>query len=110
MARAIPPPQPLSPLRPCIEAVRGNRSCRSLFQGQPGHRALSRTSTNRPRPEARKRVEDSLKLQYYFDGIDIAYRRIPQSLKVVAVGFVKVGELIRTTPQEQQEGVVFGQG
>jgi hypothetical protein len=29
---------------------------------------------------------------------------------VVAIGLEEVGELIRTTPQEQREGVVFGQG
>ncbi len=49
-------------------------------------------------------------LQYDFDGIDIAYRRTSQGVEVVAVGFEEVGELIRTTPQEQREGVVFGQG
>ena len=53
---------------------------------------------------------DSLTLQYYFDGIDIAYRRTSQGVEVVAVGLQEVGELMRTTPQEQREGVVFGQG
>ena len=63
-----------------------------------------------PTPEAIQRMIDSLTLQYYFDGIDIAYRRTPQGVEVVAVGLEEVGELIRTTPQEQREGVVFGQG
>ena len=53
---------------------------------------------------------DSLALQYYFDGTDIAYRRTSVGVEVVAVGLEEVGELIRTTPQEQREGVVFGQG
>ena len=63
-----------------------------------------------PTPEARQRMVDSLTLQYYFDGIDIAYRRTSQGVEVIAVGLEEVGELIRTTPQEQREGVVFGQG
>jgi hypothetical protein len=63
-----------------------------------------------PTAEARQRMVDSLTLQYYFDGIDIANRRTSQGVGVVAVGLDEVGELIRTTPQEQREGVVFGQG
>jgi hypothetical protein len=63
-----------------------------------------------PTPEARQRMVDSLTLQYYFDGIDIAYRRTTQGVEVVAVGLDEVGELIRTTPQEQRADLVFGQG
>jgi hypothetical protein len=63
-----------------------------------------------PTAEARQRMVDSLTLQCYFDGIDIAYRRTPQGVEVVAVGLEEVGELIRTTPREQREGIVFGQG
>jgi hypothetical protein len=34
-----------------------------------------------PTAEARQRMVDSLTLQYYFDGIDIAYRRTPRASK-----------------------------
>jgi hypothetical protein len=63
-----------------------------------------------PTPEARQRMIDSFTLQYYFDGIDIAYRRTTQGVEVVAVGLEEVGELIRTRPQDQRADVVFGQG
>jgi hypothetical protein len=63
-----------------------------------------------PTPEARRRLVDSLTLQYYYGGYDVAYRETPQGIEVVAVGLAEIGELIRTTPQEQREGVVFGQG
>lgn len=53
---------------------------------------------------------DSLTLQHYFDGIDVAYRRTTQGVEAVAIGLDEVGELIRTTPQEQRDDIVFGQG
>jgi hypothetical protein len=96
---ARPKPHGLIPIPPEVEAVVARDEARLLKE----HRII-------PTPEARQRMVDSLTLQYYFDGIDIAYRRTPQGVDVVAVGLEEVGELIRTTPQEQREGVVFGQG
>jgi hypothetical protein len=63
-----------------------------------------------PTSEARQRMVDSLNLQYYFDGIDIAYRRTPHGVEVLAVGLEEVGAFLRETPPAQREGVVFGQG
>jgi hypothetical protein len=63
-----------------------------------------------PTPEARQRMIDSFTLQYYFDGIDIAYRHTTHGVEVVAVGLEEVGELIRSSPQDQRADVVFGQG
>jgi hypothetical protein len=63
-----------------------------------------------PTSEARQRMVDSLTLQYYFDGIDIADRRSAQGVEVLAVGLEELGALIRSVPQDQREGVVFGQG
>ncbi len=60
-----------------------------------------------PTPEARQRMIDSYTLQYYFDGIDIAYRRTTQGVEVVAVGLEEVSELIRLSPQDQRADVVF---
>ena len=94
-----PKPHGLIPIPPEVEAVVAREELRLLKE----HGIT-------PTPEARQRMVDSLTLQYYFDGIDIAYRRTPQGVEVVAVGLEEVGELIRTTPQEQREGVVFGQG
>jgi hypothetical protein len=94
-----PKPRGLIPVPPEVEAVVAREQAR-LWKD---HGII-------PTPEARQRMVDSLTLQYYFDGIDIAYRRTPEGVEVVAVGLDEVGELIRTTPQGQREGVVFGQG
>ena len=94
-----PKPHGLIPIPPEVEAIVAREQARLLKE----HGII-------PTPEARQRMVDSLTLQYYFDGIDIAYRRTSQGVEVVAVGLEEVGELIRTTPQEQREGVVFGQG
>ncbi len=94
-----PKPHGLIPVPPEVGAVVVREQARLLKE----HGII-------PTPEATQRMVDSLTLQYYFDGIDIAYRRTSQGVEVVAVGLEEVGELIRTTPQEQREGVVFGQG
>jgi hypothetical protein len=94
-----PKPHGLIPIPPEVEAVVAREETRLL-----NDHGIT------PTPEAKQRMVASLTLQYYFDGIDIAYRHTPQGVEVVAVGLEEVGELIRTTPQEQREGVVFGQG
>jgi hypothetical protein len=94
-----PKPHGLIPIPPEVEAIVAREQARLLKE----HGII-------PTPEARQRMVDSLTLQYYFDGIDIAYRRTAQGVEVVAVGLQEVGELIRTTPQEQREDIVFGQG
>ena len=96
---ARPKPHGLIPIPPEVETVVAREEARLLKE----HGII-------PTVEARQRLVDSLTLQYYFDGIDIAYRRTPRGIEVVAVGLEEVGELIRTTPQEHREGVVFGQG
>jgi hypothetical protein len=94
-----PKPRGLLPVPPEVEAIVAKEEARLLNE----HGIV-------PTPEARQRMVDSLTLQYYFDGIDIAYRRTPQGVEVLAVGLEELGEFLRTVPQEQREGVVFGQG
>jgi hypothetical protein len=94
-----PKPHGLIPIPPEVETIVAREEARLLKE----HGII-------PTAEARQRLVDALTLQYYFDGIDIAYRRTPRGVEVVAVGLEEVGELIRTTPQEHREGVVFGQG
>jgi hypothetical protein len=96
---ARPKPHGLLPIPPEVEAVVAREEARLL-----------KDHGITPTPEARQRMLDSLTLQYYFDGIDIAYRRTTQGVEVVAVGLDEVGELVRTTPQEQRADLVFGQG
>jgi hypothetical protein len=96
---ARPKPHGLLPIPPQVEAVVAREEARLL-----------KDHGITPTPEARQRMLDSVTLQYYFDGIDIAYRRTAQGVEVVAVGLDDVGELVRTTPQEQRADLVFGQG
>jgi hypothetical protein len=58
----------------------------------------------------RKRLTDAYTLEYYYEGMDVAYRRMPQGIEVFAVGLEEVGAYVRATPPEQRLGVVFGQG
>ena len=94
-----PKPHGLLPVPPDVEAIVAREEMRLLTE----HGIT-------PTPEARQRMLDSLTLQYYFDGIDVAYRRTTQGVEVVAVGLAEVGDLVRTTPQEQRADLVFGQG
>ena len=94
-----PKPHGLLPIPPEVEAVVAREEARLL-----------KDHGITPTPEAKQRMLDSLTLQYYFDGIDIAYRSTTQGVEVVAVGLDEVGELVRTTPQEQRANLVFGQG
>ena len=94
-----PKPHGLLPIPPEVEAVVVREEVRLL-----------REHGITPTPEARQRMVDSFTLQYYFDGIDVAYRRTTQGVEVVAVGLDEVGELVRTTPQEQRADLVVGQG
>ena len=86
-----PKPHGLLPIPPEVEAVVAREEVRLL-----------REHGITPTPEARQRMLDSLTLQYYFDGIDVAYRRTTRGVEVVAVGLDEVGELVRTTPQERR--------
>jgi hypothetical protein len=69
-----PKPHGLIPIPPEVEAVVAREESRLLKE----HGIT-------PTPEARQRMVDSLTLQYYFDGIDIAYRHTPQGVGVPIV-------------------------
>jgi hypothetical protein len=56
---------------------------------------------------AQQRIIEGLKLQYYFGGWDIAYRRTEQGVEVLAVG-PEIGELFRRLSPDQQQGIVVG--
>lgn len=63
-----------------------------------------------PTAEATQRMVDSLCLQYFFDGIDVAYRQSARGVEVLAVGLEEVGRFIEDATPDQREGVVIGQG
>jgi hypothetical protein len=55
-----------------------------------------------------KRARDDMTLRYYYDGTYVAYRRTPQGIEVLAVGWDEVRKLFRETPPEQQEDIEEG--
>ena len=71
-------------------------------------RIVNRWLKDRPATaEARQRITEDLKMQYYFGGQEIAYRETPQGKEVLAVGLEEIGELLRTLPCSEQKGIVF---
>ncbi len=60
-------------------------------------------------PEFRRRLTDSLTLQFYYDNYTLAYRHTPQGVEVLAVGVVEIGQLLRGMSQEELLTIRTGQ-
>jgi hypothetical protein len=58
--------------------------------------------------EARRQITNDWTLQYYFGGHEIAYRRTPQGVEVLAAGLEEISQLLRTLPLSQRKGIIFG--
>jgi hypothetical protein len=52
-----------------------------------------------------KRTLDDWTLAYYYEGLDVAYRSVPEGVEVLAVGLDEISAYLRTTPPEQRPGV-----
>src|SRR5262249_37844340 len=59
-------------------------------------------------PEARKRRLDDWTLNYYYDDAYIAYRRTPQGVEVLAVGWDEAGKYLNDHPPERRRDVRIG--
>ena len=59
-------------------------------------------------PEARLRITEDLKLQYYFGGHEVTYRKTPQGYEILAVGSKEVRRLVRRGSEEERQGAIFG--
>jgi hypothetical protein len=71
---------------------------------------VAREAAKRPMsPAARQWVTDCFNMQYYFGGHDIAYRKTPQGVEVLAVGLEEIGELMRHLPRAEDRNVIIGQ-
>jgi hypothetical protein len=74
-------------------------------------RIVERSLKDRPAsPAARRRITEGLKMQFYFGGHAIAYRETRQGHEVLAVGPDEIASLLKTSSDEQLQGVVFGHG
>jgi hypothetical protein len=59
-------------------------------------------------PEARQRILDDWTLNYYYDDAYIAYRRTPQGVEVLAVGWEEVYKYMDEHPPETRQDVEIG--
>jgi hypothetical protein len=59
-------------------------------------------------PEARQRMLDNRTLNYYYDEAYIAYRRTPQGIEVLAVGWEEASKYLKDHPPETRRDVVIG--
>ena len=58
--------------------------------------------------EARERLLEGFKVQYYFGGQPFAYRETDQGKEVLAVGFKNMGRLLKELAPEEDQTVVSG--
>jgi hypothetical protein len=61
-------------------------------------------------PEYSKTLRDRLTLEYYFSDVEVAFRRTPEGIVVLAAGLDEIAEFRRTTTGEDRQGVVYGVG
>jgi hypothetical protein len=59
-------------------------------------------------PEARQRMLDDWTLNYYYDDAYIAYRRTPQGVEVLAVGWEEARQYMKDHPLETRRDVRIG--
>jgi hypothetical protein len=59
--------------------------------------------------EAKQRLTDDLNLQYYFEGMEVAYRHTERGVEVLAVGFPEIRELLDKLSPEEKLKVTLGQ-
>ncbi len=62
-----------------------------------------------PTSEDRQRQLNSLTLQYYYGGHDVAYRITPRGVELLAVGLAEIRQLVQGMSQEQLLTIEIGQ-
>jgi hypothetical protein len=59
-------------------------------------------------PEARQGILDEIVLNGYYDGSYIAYRRTPQGVEVLAVGWDEANKYREEHPLDERQDVIIG--
>jgi hypothetical protein len=62
-----------------------------------------------PTSEDRQRQVNSLTLQYYYGGHDVAYRLTPQGVELLAAGLSEIRQLVQGMSQEELLTIKIGQ-
>ena len=88
---------------------RRRRKVRGILPTPPiVQRLVARELKDHPvTPQERQRITDCFKMQYYFGGHEIAYRKTPKGVEVLAVDD-EITELLRSVPPEEQEQIITG--
>src|SRR5437763_3571066 len=60
-------------------------------------------------PEAKRQMTDDRTLHYYYEGHQVAFRRTPAGVEVLAAGWDEVRQFFQSTPPEQRQGVLIQQ-
>jgi hypothetical protein len=60
--------------------------------------------------EYRNTLRDRLALEHYFADVEVAFRRTPHGIEVLAAGLDEIAEFLRTSTPPQRQGVVHGVG
>lgn len=93
-----PKPRGLLPVPPAVHE----------HVGREQERFISEHKAN-PDESAIKNMLDSLTLQYYYEGCDVAYRVTPEGVDVLAVGHEEIGRLVREADEQQRASIEIGQ-
>jgi hypothetical protein len=61
-------------------------------------------------PEYRQKLRDRLTLAHYFSDVEVAFRRTPLGIDILAAGLNEIEAFRRTSTSEERQGVVYGVG
>jgi hypothetical protein len=93
----FPKPRGLIPVPPQVEEWVAREEAR-----------IEREHGFRVPPETRRWMLDNETLNYYYDDAYIAYRRTPQGVEVLAVGWEACRKYLKEHPTETRRDVVIG--
>ena len=98
LVAARPKPRGLLPIPPEVEAAVAEDDASLLKR----HGIVSTA-------EDRQRQMNSLTLQYYYGGHDVAYRLTPQGVELLAAGLSEIRQLVQGMTQEEVLTIKIGQ-
>ena len=98
LVAARPKPRGLLPVPPEVEAAVSEDDA-----------SLSKMDAIVPTSEDRQRQVNSLTLQYYYGGHDVAYRLTPQGVELLAAGLSEIRQLVQGMSQEELLTIKIGQ-
>jgi hypothetical protein len=98
LVAARPKPRGLLPVPPEVEAAVAEEESSLLKE-----HGIVATS------EDRQRQVNSLTLQYYYGGLDVAYRLTPEGVELLAAGLSEIRQLVQGMDQEELLAIKIGQ-